>query len=329
MTRRTTIQHQFVDTVPDALQEGVVYVCIPYTTAVHRCLCGCGEEVVTPIRPTGWSLTFDGVTVSLHPSIGNWDFPCRSHYGSPTTGFVGTDSGHPRRSPPDAGGRTPTAPSTSARPRRSRRTRISPPILRSGGPQRRAACRNGCDRAIGYTVDAAATSQAQSDWSYDGGERLSAGLCSGRPRARVGTPGLSDPGDAWGLPRPRATTMGSNALTNDVRTVLAGADRWRKVTAPPSPALHQTAHGSGLPRWPGLPGTLTRRLLAGPGCVARASAEDGSGSARCRTRRHVRRSGQLRHGSRSSPTTRPALPAQGCCQWRPLGDTTARPPSCS
>jgi hypothetical protein len=80
MTRRTTIQHQFVDTVPDALQEGVVYVCIPYTTAVHRCLCGCGEEVVTPIRPTGWSLTFDGVTVSLHPSIGNWDFPCRSHY---------------------------------------------------------------------------------------------------------------------------------------------------------------------------------------------------------------------------------------------------------
>jgi hypothetical protein len=47
---------------------------------VHLCLCGCGEEVVTPIRPTGWRITFDGVAVSLHPSIGNWDFTCRSHY---------------------------------------------------------------------------------------------------------------------------------------------------------------------------------------------------------------------------------------------------------
>lgn len=80
MTRRITVQHQFVDIMPDTLQEGVVYVCIPYTTAVHLCLCGCGEEVVTPIRPTGWSLTFDGVAVSLHPSIGNWAFRCRSHY---------------------------------------------------------------------------------------------------------------------------------------------------------------------------------------------------------------------------------------------------------
>jgi len=25
-------------------------------------------------------LIFDGDTVSLYPSIGNWNFPCRSHY---------------------------------------------------------------------------------------------------------------------------------------------------------------------------------------------------------------------------------------------------------
>ncbi len=80
MTGRSTVQHQFVDIVPDTLQEGVVYVCIPYTTAVHLCLCGCSEEVVTPIRPTGWRLTFDGIAISLHPSIGNWDFTCQSHY---------------------------------------------------------------------------------------------------------------------------------------------------------------------------------------------------------------------------------------------------------
>jgi Family of unknown function (DUF6527) len=36
--------------------------------------------VVTPFAPTDWKLTFNGEAVSLWPSIGNWNFPCRSHY---------------------------------------------------------------------------------------------------------------------------------------------------------------------------------------------------------------------------------------------------------
>ena len=35
---------------------------------------------MTPLSPTDWKLIFDGKTVSLDPSIGNWGFPCRSHY---------------------------------------------------------------------------------------------------------------------------------------------------------------------------------------------------------------------------------------------------------
>lgn len=35
---------------------------------------------MTPLTPADWKLTFDGETVSLYPSIGNWNFPCRSHY---------------------------------------------------------------------------------------------------------------------------------------------------------------------------------------------------------------------------------------------------------
>src|SRR5690606_9199611 len=27
-----------------------------------------------------WRLIYDGVSVSLSPSVGNWDLPCRSHY---------------------------------------------------------------------------------------------------------------------------------------------------------------------------------------------------------------------------------------------------------
>ena len=36
--------------------------------------------MVTPLSPAAWSLFFDGETVSLSPSIGNWGFKCKSHY---------------------------------------------------------------------------------------------------------------------------------------------------------------------------------------------------------------------------------------------------------
>jgi len=74
------LQHTFVDSFPDRLEPGTVYVCIPYATVTHLCCCGCGNEAVTPLGPTEWKLTFDGESVSLYPSIGNWSFPCRSHY---------------------------------------------------------------------------------------------------------------------------------------------------------------------------------------------------------------------------------------------------------
>ena len=74
------IAFEFVDVVPSAREEGKLYVSIKYRTAIHNCFCGCGMKVVTPIRPTGWRLTYDGDTVSLHPSVGNWSFACQSHY---------------------------------------------------------------------------------------------------------------------------------------------------------------------------------------------------------------------------------------------------------
>lgn len=74
------MQHEFVERIPDGVQDGVIYISLPYATAVHKCACGCGQEVVTPFSPTDWSMVFNGETVSLAPSIGNWSFPCRSHY---------------------------------------------------------------------------------------------------------------------------------------------------------------------------------------------------------------------------------------------------------
>lgn len=75
-----TLQHKFVDSIPDEVPFGWIFICIRYKTAVHQCVCGCGNEVITPLSPTDWKLIFDGQTISLSPSIGNWNFECRSHY---------------------------------------------------------------------------------------------------------------------------------------------------------------------------------------------------------------------------------------------------------
>ena len=80
MKRELVLRHEFVDFIPNEVADGVVYVSIPYATVAHKCCCGCGMEVVTPLSPTDWELIFDGESISLDPSIGNWSFDCKSHY---------------------------------------------------------------------------------------------------------------------------------------------------------------------------------------------------------------------------------------------------------
>jgi hypothetical protein len=80
MNPEIVLKYQFVEFIPDDLEQGTIYISIRFATASHLCCCGCGNKVVTPIRPTDWKLIFDGKTVSLDPSIGNWSFPCQSHY---------------------------------------------------------------------------------------------------------------------------------------------------------------------------------------------------------------------------------------------------------
>jgi len=74
------LNHRFVKNIPENIEDGIIYISMEYATAIHRCCCGCGREVVTPFSPTDWELNFNGKTVSLYPSIGNWSFPCQSHY---------------------------------------------------------------------------------------------------------------------------------------------------------------------------------------------------------------------------------------------------------
>ena len=74
------LKHQFVEFMPDVIQEGVIYISLEYKSVIHRCACGCGKEVNTPLHPTGWKMSYDGESISLKPSVGNWSFDCKSHY---------------------------------------------------------------------------------------------------------------------------------------------------------------------------------------------------------------------------------------------------------
>ena len=82
MTGVNHLEPVFVDSIPSDgdLVAGKLYISILYTTTVHLCASGCGFKVVLPLSPAQYRFEFDGVDVSMSPSVGNWDYPCGSHY---------------------------------------------------------------------------------------------------------------------------------------------------------------------------------------------------------------------------------------------------------
>lgn len=74
------LRPEFVESFPELLEEGTLYISDKFSIAGHKCCCGCGEEVITPLNAAQWQVRREGGLVSLHPSIGNWKFACRSHY---------------------------------------------------------------------------------------------------------------------------------------------------------------------------------------------------------------------------------------------------------
>jgi 3'-phosphoadenosine 5'-phosphosulfate sulfotransferase (PAPS reductase)/FAD synthetase len=74
------ISHRFVKNIPDKIENNILYISMDYNISIHLCPCGCGSEIATPLSPNDWKIIYDGKTVSLYPSIGNWSLPCKSHY---------------------------------------------------------------------------------------------------------------------------------------------------------------------------------------------------------------------------------------------------------
>ncbi len=74
---------QFVERTPETLENGILYVMPHLGLAIHKCMCSCGETVVTPLLPemvNGWQWFYDEDGVTLTPSVGNFQYKCKSHY---------------------------------------------------------------------------------------------------------------------------------------------------------------------------------------------------------------------------------------------------------
>ncbi len=80
--RVTELNPQYVDFIPpvEAMEEGVLYISKKFHTSAHLCACGCGNEVVLPFGSRGWTLTESPAGVTMRPSVGSFNLPCKSHY---------------------------------------------------------------------------------------------------------------------------------------------------------------------------------------------------------------------------------------------------------
>ena len=78
--KQSVITPKYVGNIPEKLDDGIFYICERYHIAAHKCCCGCGQEVITPLTPADWLIKNDNNLITLFPSIGNWSFACQSHY---------------------------------------------------------------------------------------------------------------------------------------------------------------------------------------------------------------------------------------------------------
>jgi hypothetical protein len=85
--KKVSIAPVYVELMPEwgEMKQGIIYISKVYGTACHLCLCGCGERVAMPLnseedKTFGWDFTEKEGKITFRPSIGNYNFPCKSHY---------------------------------------------------------------------------------------------------------------------------------------------------------------------------------------------------------------------------------------------------------
>lgn len=77
--RTESFRLERVKLIPAKIEPGVFYFSEKYATSMHLCACGCGSDISLAISSAGWKVTKSSA-LTLRPSVGNWSYPCRSHY---------------------------------------------------------------------------------------------------------------------------------------------------------------------------------------------------------------------------------------------------------
>lgn len=81
--KQTEIIPEYVDFTPPEsdMKEGVLYISKKFLTSSHLCACGCGNVVVLPFNHGPfWTLKESDNGVTMRPSVGSFNLPCKSHY---------------------------------------------------------------------------------------------------------------------------------------------------------------------------------------------------------------------------------------------------------
>lgn len=80
--KKVTVEPVFVELMPDFYEHGKIYISETYNTSKHLCLCGCGNMAIMPLGGgRWWTLVKErNGNVSFIGSVGNYQFPCKSHY---------------------------------------------------------------------------------------------------------------------------------------------------------------------------------------------------------------------------------------------------------
>lgn len=63
------------------MKDFIIYISDEYGVSGHKCMCGCGELTIMPLGKGEWNYEIDASNrITIHPSVGNYQLPCKSHY---------------------------------------------------------------------------------------------------------------------------------------------------------------------------------------------------------------------------------------------------------